>query len=155
MVREMKITFAQKNDQEKLIEIFQQNQLVLARKIEEYVVLRNGSRILAGGKIIEVEPGLYHLAVFGADKRCADRGRQLMSALLKEPWQYCVDALNIKGERYLVSAISKGEDAYIYREAGFKQCSFAMIVSPYNVQCDLCPDNAACEPVPFLYLGGE
>ena len=70
------------------------------------------------------------------------QGKGVGRALLK-------DALRLHPDLRLVA---RGEIEPFYLSCGFERCGWDAIAPEYRAECDACPDNAACGPLPFRSL---
>jgi len=153
---ELEIRFACKSEEEELRDIMLSFSMDLAGDIEEHVILKEGETICAGAKLSLLDRNAFHLEVLGVrdDRRGTGAGRLLLSKLLQDPWNYCHGEPLDPDENYRVTVVSKGDAAPFYEKLGFERCSFSDLDSPYDEQCDTCPDAEKCHPVPMALMGG-
>lgn len=154
---EITITFAEPADEEKLRDILLDTDMGLAGEIEDHVVLRRGSDILAGGALYQAEEDLFHLLVFAVAKK--ERGRGMGQRLLREisarPWDFCRGATTPKGGSFKLTTVARGEAVAFYRSCGYQACVFSLVPAPFDSQCEDCPDQMECKPAPLVFKGGK
>lgn len=153
---ELEIRFAHESEEDELREIMLSFNMDLAGDIEAHVILNEGETIIAGAKLSLIEQNTFHLEVLGVkdDQRGTGAGRLLLSKLLQDPWNYCHGEPLDPDENYRVTVVSKGGAAPFYEKLGFERCSFSDLSSPYDEQCETCPDAPTCYPVPMVFRGG-
>ena len=151
------IGFANQSDENELRDILLHYSMDLAGDIEDHVIIKQDDKIAAGGKVSLIDRDLFHLEVLGVhnDQRRTGAGGLLLAEILRHPWQYCHSSALEPGETFSVSTVSRGDAVPFYTKYGFKECNFIDLATPYNEQCDTCPDQQNCQPVPMVFVGGE
>ncbi len=147
------ISFAGPADEEELRGMLTATGMDLAGEIEEHVVLREGAEILAGGRLYQADEDLFHLLVFAVAERERGRGtgRRLLRELSERPWEYCRDAVEPPGGSFRVTTVAKGEAAAFYKRCDYRMCEVSQLPSPFDRQCEDCPDREQCAPVAMVF----
>lgn len=148
------IRFARDEDQEQLKDLLVSFEMDLAGPIEEHIVALHGDLIIAGGMLSRLDRDLFHLEVFAVTDRWqrTGAGRLLLSEMLKSPWLYCCDSA--PRETYAITTVARGDAVPFYMGCGFEPMSFAELAPPHDQQCDQCPKQEECQPVPMIYQRG-
>jgi len=151
---ETTIRFACIEDEEQLKALLVGYGMDLAGEIDEHVVAQHGDQIIAGGMLSPIDDDLYHLEVFAVSDQWqrTGAGRLLLSAMIEAPWIYCRGSS--PGEIYSITTVARGDAVPFYSSCGFKPCSFLELTTPYDEQCDICPDRENCQPVPMIFRRG-
>ena len=151
------IGFANQSEENELQEVFLYYGMDLAGDIEDHVIMKQNDKIAAGGKVSLIDRNLFHLEVLGvpSNQRRTGAGGLLLAEILRQPWQYCHSSALEPGETFRVSTVSRGDAVPFYTKFGFKECKFIDLATPFNEQCDTCPDQEICQPVPMVFVGGE
>lgn len=145
----MTIQFATRRDQEKLRKIFVAAGMDLAGKVEEHLVIKQGSALLGGAMLEQTDHDVFHLLLIAVDAnyRGGGAGSRLLQAILNDPWSCCRDAVDGSGKDYCVTTVARGTRAGFYQKHGFENCEFAELADPYRGQCRDCPERDDCHPV--------
>jgi N-acetylglutamate synthase-like GNAT family acetyltransferase len=149
------IVFAGPEDEEELRSILTETGMDLAGEAEDHILLKQQDRILAGGMLYQAEEDLFHLMVFAVSKeeRGRSTGRRLLQELDSRPWKYSRDAMEPTADAYQITTIAKGEVALFYKKCGYQACDFSRLPDPFGRQCEQCPDQEDCNPVPMVFVG--
>lgn len=148
----VEIDFAKAGDLDILQEILWEHDMGLAGDIGEHVVLKENGDIVAGAKIIYLGEDIFHLEVIGVKKGLEGKGfgNILLQELITNPWQYSLNESQNENS-FRITTVSKGEKKGFYQHLGFIPCDFSELLSPYNEQCNGCPEMAECNPVPMIF----
>ena len=148
------ITFAEPADEAELKRIFTDTGMDLAGDIEEHVILRNGKRMLAGGMFYQMDEGLFHLLVFAVSPKEHRQGigRKFLQQLSARPWLYCREATEPEGGFYRISTIARGPAVPFYLRNQYQACDAEQLPFPFDQQCESCPGQKECNPVPMLFV---
>jgi len=149
------VAFAEYKEKEQLRSLFAETDMGLAGEIEDHVLLKKGDRILAGGRLVQMDESLFHLMVFAVDKakRGTGLGKKLIDKLCQFPWAYCREAEKLKGLEYTITTIAKGTAVPFYQNCGYQMISFAELPEPFDLQCRECPDQKECKPMALAFYG--
>ncbi|SDE70927.1 hypothetical protein SPACI_012480 [Sporomusa acidovorans DSM 3132] len=146
------ITFATREEEETLQDLFTGYGMALAGDIEEHVLVKAGHKVLAGAMLSQIDTNLFHLLVFAVSKDGHHQGigSQLLQELLKKPENYCRTSFDGVDETYTVTTVAKGDAAPFYQKNGFAACDFSVLAYPFDEQCEECPDKQDCKPVAMM-----
>lgn len=146
---------AQTKDEQELRAILTEHHMDIAGNVEEHVILKQDEVILAGGKVTELEDGLFHLEVFGVkqDVRGMGAGTILLTKMVGEPWKYSLSPAAGRKREYRITTVARGEAVDFYKKCGFVPYSFSELTWPYDVQCEDCPEREECNPAPMVFKG--
>ena len=147
------IEFASHQDIDEVQALLEDNGLGLAGDIEDHVVVRSEGVIYAAAKLHPTEKDSFHLEVIGVrdDQHGDGLGSLLLSELTSAPWTYCHPmAIPVSG-KYQVTCVAKGDAVHFYKKMGFVAYSFSGLASKYSEQCDNCPDQESCQPLPMIF----
>jgi len=147
--------FAEIEDEEEMQNLLAETGMSLAGEAVEHVLLKDGSKIMAVGRVIELDDGFFHLLVLAVAKeeRGNGIGEQLISKLSEFPWQYCRESLGIPGGLYRITTVAKGQAVTFYKKCGYEVCDFSLLMPPFDQQCEACPDKTACSPQAMVFSG--
>ncbi|NPV30103.1 MAG: GNAT family N-acetyltransferase [Firmicutes bacterium] len=148
------ISFARKADEEGVRRLLSEHKMGMLGEVEDYVVLKSAGEVCAVGRLVQTGKDYFHLEVFGVKNglRRKGVGGLLLSKIISSPGEYCRCASIVPGA-YKVTTVARGEAASFYIKHGFRPCSFSNLASPYDVQCDDCPDRGTCRPLPMMFEG--
>jgi N-acetylglutamate synthase-like GNAT family acetyltransferase len=147
------ISFATCEEEEQLLDILLDSNMEIAGDIQDHVVIRNADEVIGGGMLTATSKDEFHLIVFAVKEtvRGSGIGKQLISALINEPWLYCRDCETDFPAGYRITTVAKGESSPFYGKVGFTACDFSELADPFSEQCIGCPDITACTPVAMVY----
>lgn len=155
----VKILFAERNDEEELREILWEYGMDISGEIEDHLVIKKDHKVLAGGKVIEFEEKHFFLEVIGVkqDNRAEGFGGILLGEISKNPW-LCAKSMETKPDdknAFFITTVARGEAEGFYKKYGYVPCDFNEIPLPYREQCADCPEREDCNPVPMILRGGK
>jgi len=154
-----KILFAQQEDENELREILLGYGMDISGDIEEHLVLKEDEKVLAGGKLSELQERHFYLELIGVKQGCQGQGLGgiLLDEMIKNPWKSCKYPLSEQDpeQGFVITTIARGEAAGFYQKYGFAPCTFAEIPEPYREQCIDCPDREQCGEIPMIFIGGR
>ena len=153
------LLFAEKQDEEELRGILWEYGMDIAGEIEHHLIIKENDQVIAGAKIIEVEPGNFHLEVIGVrpDKKGMGYGSILLGEIVRNPWK-CSKVLLTSwdsGIPYIITTLSRGKAEGFYKKLGFEPCEFERLPKLNQHQCSDCPDIETCNPVPMIFSQRE
>lgn len=150
---QFEIVFAHDSAEEAMRGILQSSDMDIAGEVQDHVLIKQGNEIYGVGMLAQTDRDEFHLVVLGVrqDGRRGGTGGQLIRELLRNPWQYCRDAVGTLTADYRVTTVSKGPSAGFYAKQGFRACEFQEIAEPYRGQCAECPELEVCGPVPMVF----
>ncbi|GFN23487.1 GNAT family N-acetyltransferase [Thermanaeromonas sp. C210] len=154
----MVIEFAKPEETAEVEELLAGAGMGLWGSTEEYVIVRESSRLLGCAKLVRTAPDAFHLEtlVVGPQGRGRGLGGRFIEELLKRPWAYCrslASAAPPVGDTYSITVVSRGGAAGFYRRYGFRDHTFKALPSPYREQCDGCEEFNICRPIPLRFTG--
>ena len=149
------IRFAESGQEEELNCILAGHDLAMAGETEDHAVLQEDGKILAGGLLWQMDEDLFHLLVLGVrqEDRNTGIGRQLLQEMCRNPWRYCSDATEPVGGSYRITTVARGQSVKFYLKCGFQACDFSGLSTPFDSQCDNCPDREECKPAAMVFKG--
>jgi GNAT superfamily N-acetyltransferase len=148
-------TFAEIEDEEELKNLLAETGMKLAGEAAEHVLLKVDSKIMAVGRLLELDDGLFHLLVFAVikEERGKGVGGRLIGKLSEIPWNYCRESVGIPGGSYLITTVARGQAVTFYKKYGYEDCDFSLLILPFDKQCETCPDKTACSPQAMVFSG--
>lgn len=153
------LLFAGRQDEEELRGILWEYGMDIAGEIEYHLIIKENDQVVAGAKVIEVEPGNFYLEVIGVriDKKGLGYGRVLMEAIVSDPWKCSKVLLTSKDAKipYSIITLSRGRAEGFYKKLGFEPCEFERLPALNQHQCSDCPDRETCNPVPMIFSQKE
>ncbi len=153
------ISFAQEHEEGEIIKILTEYEMGYPGEIDEVLVAKDDGEIVGGAKISQWEEGYFFLEVIGVKEGTLSRGvgRALLSKILNDPWECCKELFWEKGteKEFTLSTLARGYAVGFYEKMGFVPCSLQEIPEWYRDQCEECPKNEECQPVPLIYVGGK
>ncbi len=152
---ETMIRYAYPEDEEQLRDLLVSYDMDLAGDIEEHVVAQLGDQIIAGGMLSRIDHDLFHLEVFAVSDQWqrTGAGRLLLSSMVENPWLFCHDTSPV--QIFKITTVARGDAVPFYIHCGFQTCSFPELISPYDEQCQACPNREGCQPVPMIFRRGN
>jgi N-acetylglutamate synthase-like GNAT family acetyltransferase len=146
------VTLAEKTDEEEVRTLLLEQGLDICGAIEDHVLIKSQEQICAAGKLNQTSTDKFHLEVLGVRKDMIHTGvgKQLLKALINQPWRFCHSTQEL--ENYRVTTVAKGGAEGFYEKLDFKPCSFSELDDIYIEQCDNCPDREnICHPSPMMW----
>ncbi|NLM20774.1 MAG: GNAT family N-acetyltransferase [Peptococcaceae bacterium] len=155
----LQMLFALPEDEEELREIFWTHGMDISGDITEHLVIKNGTEVLAGGKLSELAEKRFYLEVIGVKKGCngSGYGGMLLAKMVTNPWECCKRPLSEckeKNEKFVITTLARGSAVGFYQKYGFQPCDLQQIPLPFRHQCSDCPEKENCDPVPMIMIGG-
>jgi N-acetylglutamate synthase-like GNAT family acetyltransferase len=151
------LVFAGEADTEQLRDIFTDYGMDLSGPIHYHVVVRDGTTVIGGAKLVQLEPDYFFLEVIGIrqDYWHQGYGSYILTHLTADPWKYCrqLNGSPPNDDSFAIGTLSKGSAHTFYQRHGFTPVSWSTLPEPYNQQCNSCPDRDGCVPTPMLYTG--
>lgn len=147
------IGFATQSDTEELQSLLLEYGMGLAGDIEEHVLLKRDSEIMAGALLTYVDSRSFHLTVLAVKNNGCHQGlgSQLLQKLLHQPQKYCYNSEDVTNDTFQVTTVARGAAIDFYKKNGFAGFNFSKLNAPYNMQCENCPEREECNPVPMVY----
>lgn len=153
------IAFAQGQHEQQVMGILDAYGLGIPGDVEELFIVQEKEEIIAVAKIAEFDEGRFFLEVIGVKdgKRSQGAGRLLLGKILENPWECCRYSFSEQetNRDYSVSTLARGYALGFYQKMGFQACTTAEIPEWYRDQCEECPEQNTCKPMPMIYIGGE
>lgn len=154
-----RLVFAEEADTGQLRDIFTGYGMDLSGPIHHHVVVKDGTTVIGGARLVQLKPDFFFLEVIGVSR---DYGRQgygsyLLTSLTADPWQYCRQLKDYPAgdASFTIGTLARGSARTFYQNHGFFPASWSALPEPYNRQCNSCPDRECCHPTPMLYTGAR
>ena len=147
------IVFANDADEAALQRLLLDCGMDLAGEIEEHILIKRAGEILGGALLAPMSDGVYHLSLLAVvqPERKKGLGSQFLRTFLAQPDKYCSYPAAMSNAAFRVTTVARGPAAEFYRRNGFVLCDAGQLASPYDVQCDDCPERESCKPLPMVF----
>lgn len=153
------ISFAQEHEELDIINILTEYQMGYPGEIDEVLVAKDEGEIVGGAKISQCDEDWFFLEVIGVKDGLQSQGvgKALLATILEDPWECCKEVFWEKGidEEFTMATLARGYAVGFYEKMGFRPCTLEDIPEWYRDQCEECPEQEECQPVPMIYYGGK